>query len=57
MTTIAYGSYEPQRPFVDVRQLFCADCGYGIVIRREPPDCPMCRGNSWSERPPAARLN
>jgi hypothetical protein len=43
--------------FDDVRELFCGRCGYGIVIRREPPDCPMCRANNWRERPGLARWN
>ena len=25
----------------------CAECGYGIVVRRVLPTCPMCRGLSW----------
>ncbi len=27
--------------------LICSNCGYGITIRREPPDCPMCQTSSW----------
>ena len=27
----------------------CADCGYGIVVRRLLPACPMCRGRSWED--------
>ena len=27
--------------------LVCSNCGYGITIRREPPDCPMCQASSW----------
>lgn len=30
----------------------CADCGYGIAVRRVLPQCPMCRGSQWEE--PAA---
>jgi len=42
-----------------VRELWCAGCGYGVVvrIRREPPGCPMCRQTSWREQPPLSRLN
>jgi rubrerythrin len=40
-----------------VRELWCKGCGYGIVVRREPPVCPMCRGTSWRERPLLARSN
>ena len=25
----------------------CADCGYGVTVRRQLPVCPMCRGQSW----------
>lgn len=28
----------------------CADCGYGIAVRRDLPSCPMCGGGVW-ERP------
>jgi hypothetical protein len=27
----------------------CADCGYGISVRRMLPQCPMCRGSQWEE--------
>ena len=45
------------RAFDDVRELFCGECGYGIVIRREPPDCPMCRASAWREEPGLATWN
>jgi hypothetical protein len=32
-------------------QYRCADCGYGITIRAELPDCPMCAGRSWEAVP------
>jgi rubrerythrin len=41
----------------DVRELFCGDCGYGIVVRRDPPECPMCRACAWRERPDFPRWN
>lgn len=25
----------------------CADCGYGAIVHRELPPCPMCGGNVW----------
>lgn len=34
-----------------VRELWCAGCGYGVVVRREPPECPMCREANWREWP------
>jgi rubrerythrin len=43
--------------FDHVRELFCGACGYGIVVRRDPPDCPMCRANEWQEWPGSARWN
>jgi rubrerythrin len=30
----------------------CSDCGYGAVIRRALPACPMCGGTVWESRPP-----
>ena len=29
----------------------CADCGYGAVIQRALPLCPMCGGTIWESRP------
>jgi rubrerythrin len=40
-----------------VRELWCGRCGYGAVVRRDPPECPMCRRTSWRERAPWARHN
>jgi len=30
----------------------CADCGYGAVIHRVLPVCPMCGGTVWESRAP-----
>ena len=30
-------------------QYRCADCGYGITIHAELPECPMCGGAAWEE--------
>ena len=30
----------------------CADCGYGAVIQRVLPQCPMCTGTVWERRGP-----
>jgi hypothetical protein len=27
----------------------CADCGYGAVIQRVLPVCPMCGGSVWEQ--------
>lgn len=32
----------------------CADCGYGAIVRRALPPCPMCTGTVWERR--ASRL-
>ena len=39
------------------RELWCDGCGYGVVIRRDPPECPICRQTSWREWPPLTRFN
>jgi lipopolysaccharide biosynthesis regulator YciM len=33
----------------------CADCGYGAVVQRLLPPCPMCAGTVWESRGPLAR--
>ena len=51
---------EPKTPVTrpqPVRELWCGGCGYGVVVRREPPECPMCREANWRERPRLARYN
>jgi len=30
----------------------CADCGYGAVVQRVLPRCPMCAGSAWEMRGP-----
>ena len=30
-------------------EFHCAECGYGISVRRMLPECPMCRGVAWEE--------
>ena len=46
-----------ERLQLSVRELWCQGCGYGVVIRRDPPECPICRQTSWQERPLLTRLN
>lgn len=29
----------------------CSDCGYGAVVQRALPPCPMCGGMVWEIRP------
>jgi len=33
----------------------CADCGYGAVVHRELPHCPMCGGTVWESRGPLSQ--
>ena len=33
----------------------CADCGYGVVVQRLLPPCPMCGGTVWESGPPPQR--
>ena len=36
----------------------CADCGYGAVVQRALPICPMCGGDVWeSHRPRPSRFD
>jgi rubrerythrin len=38
---------------VDVPGEFrCSDCGYGAIVRRALPPCPMCGGTEWESRLP-----
>jgi len=32
----------------------CADCGYGAVVHRALPQCPMCGGTVWESLEPLA---
>jgi rubrerythrin len=32
----------------------CAECGYGAVVQRALPTCPMCAGTVWKSRGPVA---
>ncbi|MGZ4358482.1 MAG: hypothetical protein ACXVZP_03720 [Gaiellaceae bacterium] len=31
-------------------EFVCLQCGYGIVVSRVLPSCPMCGGMSWGAR-------
>ena len=28
-------------------ELYCATCGYGVVVRMAPSSCPMCQSGVW----------
>ena len=30
-----------------VGEFHCGECGYGVVVSRELPRCPMCSGTAW----------
>jgi hypothetical protein len=30
-------------------EFHCAECGYGVIVSKELPLCPMCGGRSWEE--------
>ena len=52
------------RDFVDFRiagtrgggEFRCAECGYGAIIQRELPACPMCGGTVWEVEQRRPRL-
>ena len=42
----------------EVGEFRCSGCGYGVIVHRELPRCPMCSGTAWergSWRPLAAK--
>jgi rubrerythrin len=39
-----------------VGEFRCAACGYGVMVQRLLPLCPMCGGNVWEHARPGARL-
>ena len=28
-------------------EFHCCECGYGVIVYRTLPQCPMCGGTSW----------
>ena len=48
---------EKRESFQAVRELWCEGCGYGVVIRCDPPECPICRQTSAREGPQLARFD
>ena len=36
----------------DAGEFRCADCGYGAVVQRVLPQCPMCSSSVWERRGP-----
>jgi rubrerythrin len=34
-----------------VGEFRCAECGYGVIVHRGLPPCPMCGGETWRQAP------
>jgi rubrerythrin len=32
-----------------VGEFHCGECGYGVIVSRELPRCPMCGGTVWEQ--------
>lgn len=32
-----------------VGEFHCSHCGYGVIVQRTLPRCPMCGGMEWEE--------
>ena len=30
-------------------EFHCSDCGYGVIVSRQLPQCPMCGCETWEE--------
>ncbi len=30
-------------------EFHCSECGYGVIVSRQLPLCPMCGGQSWEQ--------
>ena len=30
-------------------EFHCSECGYGVIVQRELPRCPMCSGTGWEQ--------
>jgi rubrerythrin len=41
---------EVARP-VQKLELQCGSCGYGVVVKKAPASCPMCREEAWEAVP------
>ena len=39
-----------------VGEFRCSECGYGIVVQRLLPSCPMCGGGAWERTASSLRL-
>jgi hypothetical protein len=34
-----------------VGEFRCEECGYGVIVHRTLPQCPMCGGETWRQAP------
>jgi rubrerythrin len=34
-----------------VGEFRCEECGYGVIVHRTLPPCPMCGGETWRQAP------
>lgn len=32
-----------------VGEFRCSECGYGVIVQRALPRCPMCGGEAWEQ--------
>jgi rubrerythrin len=39
-----------------VGEFRCGECGYGAVVQRVLPQCPMCGGTVWESRGPLGSM-
>ncbi|HEX6763074.1 MAG TPA: hypothetical protein VF094_09755 [Gaiellaceae bacterium] len=53
----ALESKQPKAISRHAHELWCGCCGYRVVVRREPPMCPMCRESNWRDRPSRSHYN
>ena len=30
-------------------EFHCSDCGYGVIVSKQLPLCPMCGGRAWEQ--------
>jgi rubredoxin len=52
MGDLAVSFARPPRPGAAVRGDYrCAECGYGVRVRRQLLRCPMCGATAWEKAP------
>jgi hypothetical protein len=43
------GGRRPALTALPTQSFRCSNCGYGAVLRADPPPCPMCRETAWEQ--------